>query len=348
MREDWKNHLIDAGAEFDEDDLLHYGNPERERRMAVNGEVICDLSHRGLLEVRGDDAADFLQGQFGNDIRAVDNSHSQLSSYANPKGRAYAVFRVLPTRDGYLLEMPADRIEPVAKRLQMFVLRANVIIEQAGDSRIHFGFSGPDAEAEIRSAVGVCPASVEEVAEREGVTVVRVPGLHPRFELFGEIDAMRKAWDSLNVHAAPVGPREWALLDVLAGVPTVVEETTEMFVPQMLNLHALGAISFNKGCYPGQEVVARMHYLGKLKRRMFRLAIHAETPPQPASPVFRANGNPDQPDGEIVAAELHPDGLYSALAVLQVTAAQGELRWGAPEGAVAEVVELPYAVPEGA
>lgn len=348
MREDWKNHLIDAGAEFEEDDLLHYGNPERERRMAINGEVICDLSHRGLLEVRGDDATDFLQGQFGNDIRAVDAQHSQLSSYSSPKGRAYAVFRVLRTRDGYLLEMPADRIEPVAKRLQMFVLRANVIIEQAGDSRIHFGCSGPDAEKELQSALGVCPAEVEEVVEKNGVTVVRVPGVHPRFELFGEIDAMRKAWDGLNVHAAPVGPRDWALLDILAGVPTVVEETSEKFVPQMLNLHALGAVSFEKGCYPGQEVVARMHYLGKLKRRMFRLAIHTQTPPQPGSPVFQAGGNPDQSDGEIVAAELHPDGLYSALAVLQVAAAKGELRWDAPDGAKAEVVELPYAVPEGA
>lgn len=348
MREDWKNHIIDAGAEFEGDDLLHYGNPERERRMAVNGEVICDLSHRGLLEVRGADASDFLQGQFGNDIRQVDAGHAQLSSYASPKGRAYAVFRVMHTRDGYLLEMPADRIEPVAKRLQMFVLRANVIIERADDARIRFGLSGPNAEQELKDAVGVCPSGINAVAENGGVTVVRVPGLHPRFELFGEFDAMRRAWDSLNVHAAPVGPREWALLDILAGLPTVVEETTELFVPQMLNLHALGAISFDKGCYPGQEVVARMHYLGKLKRRMFRLAIHATVPPQPGSPVFRADGKPDQPDGEIVAAELHPDGLYSALAVIQVAAAEGELHWDSPDGPLAELVDLPYAVPDGA
>lgn len=143
MREDWKNHLIDAGAEFEDDDLVHYGNPERERRMAINGEVICDLSHRGLLEVRGEDATDFLQGQFGNDITQVDASHSQLSSYSSPKGRAYAVFRVLRTADSYLLEMPADRLEVIAKRLRMFVLRAHVVIERADDSRIHFGLSGP-------------------------------------------------------------------------------------------------------------------------------------------------------------------------------------------------------------
>ena len=345
MREDWKNHLIDAGAEFEEDDLVHYGNPERERQMAVNGEVICDLSHLGLLEVRGEDATDFLQGQFGNDIHAVDAGHSQLSSYSSPKGRAYAVFRVLRSPDGYLLEMPADRLEPVAKRLQMFVLRARVIIEHASDSRIRFGLSGPNAEEELRDVLGVCPAAPDEVAEKAGVTVVRTPGIHPRFELFGELDAMRRAWDALNVHAAPVGPREWALLDILAGLPTVVEETSEMFVPQMLNLHALGAISFEKGCYPGQEVVARMHYLGKLKRRMFRLAIHSQERPQPGSPVFRAGGKAEQPDGEIVAAELHPDGLYSARAVLQVAATEGTLHWDRPDGPQADIVDLPYDVP---
>lgn len=348
MREDWKNHLIDAGAEFEDDDLVHYGNPERERRMAINGEVICDLSHRGLLEVRGDDATEFLQGQFGNDITQVDASHSQISSYSSPKGRAYAVFRVLRTADSYLLEMPADRIEAIAKRLRMFVLRAHVVIERADDSHIHFGLSGPDAESELNNALGVCPANVDDVVEKDGVTVVRVNGVHPRFELFGELEPMRTAWDKLNVRSGPVGPREWALLDILAGMPTVVEATSELFVPQMLNLHALGAINFEKGCYPGQEVVARMHYLGKLKRRMFRLAIHAAEPPQPGSPVFRADGNPEQADGEIVAAELHPDGLYSALAVVQVAAAEGELHWGSPDGPRAEVVDLPYAVPEGA
>ena len=348
MREDWKKHLVDSGAEFEGDDLVHYGNPERERRVAVNGDVICDLSHRGLLEVRGADATEFLQGQFGNDIAQVDATHAQLSSYSSPKGRAYAVFRVLPTQDGYLLEMPADRVEPVAKRLQMFVLRSDVIIEQAGDSRIHFGLSGPDAEQELKNALGACPAQIHEVLEKDGVTAMRVHGMHPRFELFGGLDAMRRLWDALNVRGAPVGPHEWQLLDILAGVPSVVAETTEMFVPQMLNLHALGAISFEKGCYPGQEVVARMHYLGKLKRRMFRIAIRAGERPKPGMSIFRADGNPNQADGELVAAELHPDGQYSALAVLKVDAAEAELRCGAPDGAPVTLCDLPYDVPEGA
>jgi tRNA-modifying protein YgfZ len=349
MRDDWKKHLINAGAEFEGDRLRDYGNAERERSMAVNGDVICDLSHRGLLGVRGKDAQSFLQGQFGNDVRQVTETRSQLSSYSSPKGRAYAVFRVMRDRDAYLLEMNPEPVEPVRKRLTMFVLRTDVVIENAEDTRIRFGLSGPTAEAQLAEALGAVPAEVNEVLTRNDVTVVRVPQMvHPRFELAGEIDACRALWDDLNVHCAPVGPAGWRLLDILAGIPTIYPETSETFVPQMINLHALGGISFSKGCYPGQEVVARMHYLGKLKRRMFRLAIEGQDLPLPGSPVFRAGGDPSQPDGEIVDAVLHPDGLYAALAVLQIAAATEPLHWGSPHGAVAHVIPLPYTIPGGA
>ncbi len=349
MRDDWKRHLIDAGAEFEGDHLRDFGNAERERRVAVNGDVVCDLSHRGLLEVRGKDAQSFLQGQFGNDIREVTETRSQLSSYSNAKGRAYAVFRVIRDRDAYLLEMNPEPLETVRKRLVMFVLRADVVIENAEDSRIRFGLSGPTAEKQLTDALGGFPREVNEVLRLKGVSVVRVPQMvHPRFEFAGEIDACRTLWNDLNVHSAPVGPEGWRLLDILAGVPAIYPETGESFVPQMVNLHALHGISFKKGCYPGQEVVARMHYLGKLKRRMFRLAIEGQERPSPGSPVFRSGGDAGQPDGEIVDAVLHPDGLYAALAVLQIAAVGEPLRWGSPDGSAAHVIPLPYTIPGSA
>jgi len=179
--------------------------------------------------------------------------------------------------------------------------------------------------------------------------LVRVPQMmHPRFEIFGDVDTCRRLWSDLNVHCAPVGPKGWQLLDILAAIPTIYEATSEAFVPQMLNLHALGGISFAKGCYPGQEVVARMHYLGKLKRRMYRLAIEGPDVPVPGSPVFRCGGDATQPDGEIVDAVLHPDGLWAALAVMQIAATEVPLCWGHPDGSPAHVILLPYPVPEGA
>ena len=349
MRDDWKKHLIDSGAEFEDDLLRDFGNAERERSVAVNGDVICDLSHRGLLEVRGEDAQSFLQGQFGNDIREVSETRSQLSSFSSPKGRAYAVFRVMLDRDAYLLEMNPEALETVRKRLTMFVMRAEVVIENAEDSRIRFGLSGPTAEQQLADALGAFPTEVNDVLRRKGVSVVRVPQMvHPRFEFAGEIDAGRSLWNDLNVHSAPVGPEGWRLLDILAGVPTIYPETSEAFVPQMVNLHVLSGISFKKGCYPGQEVVARMHYHGKLKRRMFRLAIEGQERPLPGSPVYRSGGDPGQPDGEIVDAVMHPDGLYAALAVVQTAASEEPLRWGSPNGSAAHVIPLPYTFPGSA
>lgn len=346
MREDWKKYLIDAGAEWTGEFLRDYGNPERERRVAVNGNVLCDLSHRALLAVRGEDAMAFLQGQFGSDLREVTETHSQLSSYSSPKGRAYAVFRIRREKDTYLLDLDAGQSEWVRKRLAMFILRAQVTLESAEETRVRFGFSGPGATQMLREILPGIPENVHGVMVTEGLTVVRVPGMtHDRYEFSGDFDSCRRLWDDLQVHAAPVGPEGWRLLDILAGLPVIYPETSEQFVPQMINLDALGGISFNKGCYPGQEVVARMHYLGKLKRRMVRLAIEGQRCPGPGTPVFRAEGDPSQPDGQIVDATLHPDGLYAALAVVQTSALEEPLVWGEIDGPAAHRIPLPYPLP---
>lgn len=347
MREDWKTHLLDCGAEFVEDRLRDFGNAERERRAAVNGDVICDLSHRAQIRVQGADAATFLQGQFGNDIRAVSATHSQLSSYSSPKGRVYATFRVRLERENtYCLELAAPQAAFLRKRLAMFILRSRVTLEDAADCGVHFGVAGPHATLHLEHVLGKVPETTDAVLETHGLTVVRTRGMQsPRYEVFGTIEACRRLWDDLNVHCAPVGPEAWRLLDILAALPTIYPETSEAFVAQMLNLDALEAVSFTKGCYPGQEVVARMHYLGKLKRRMFRLAIEGQERPMPGSPVFRRDGDPAQPDGEIVDAALHPDGLWAALAVLQTSACGQPLAWGRPDGPAAVEISLPYPLP---
>jgi len=157
MRDDWKRFLIDSGAEFVDDRLRDYGNPERERSVAVNGDVICDLSHRGLLSVRGKDAQDFLQAQFGNDIKAVTPSLSQLSSYSSPKGRAYAVFRVLADRDAYLIDITAARAEFVRKQLTKYILRSEVVISRAEDRRHLAGTAERDYPMARRDAGAGAP-----------------------------------------------------------------------------------------------------------------------------------------------------------------------------------------------
>jgi len=342
MKPEWKDFLADAGAEFDDGRVTTFGNPDRERRVTTSGNVFCDLSHLGMIAAYGDDTAGFLQNQLTNDVRLVDATHSQLNAYCTPKGRMLALFRLFRRGDTWYLRMPRSTLEPVLERLRKYVMMAKVTLEDGSGALVRLGVSGPDAVEELEKATGgKVPAENDAVANIGDYTVIRVPGIHPRFEVYGELESMKDLWERLNVHGAPVGASGWALLDILAGLPSVHAATVEAFVPQMANMELVNGVSFKKGCYPGQEIVARMQYLGKLKRRMYRLHSEAAEPPPPGTDVF-GKGR-DEPVGKVVDAELHPDGGVELLAVLQIEAAEeAALHLGSPDGAAAQRQALPY------
>jgi hypothetical protein len=348
MKVEWREFLSNNGAEFDDCDRVKtFGNPEREVRAALSGNVFADLSHLGMIEVHGKDAESFLQGQFSNDVRQLSNACSQLNGYCNPKGRLIASFRMFRRGDAYYLCLPMEMIEPLLKRLRMFILRADVTLEDISEAWMRVGLAGPDAVAELESAIGeAVPQAVDSVLEREAFSIIRVPGTRPRFEIFATLEAAAKIWNALNVRGAPVGAPVWELLDILAGVPTIELKTSELFVPQMVNMQLLGGVSFKKGCYPGQEVVARMQYLGKLKRRMYLVQIHSNSRPEPGEEIF-SSADPEQSAGRIVSAQAHPDGGYRALAVIQIGAAADELFLGRSADARIDLLELPYAFEHG-
>lgn len=347
MKPEWKTYLQNDGAEFaDDGSVVSFGNPERERRVTTMGTVICDLSHFGLIAAYGEDVKTFLQGQFSNDIQAVDGTHSQLSSYSTPKGRMLANFRII-RRDGtYYLRLPQALVEPVLKRLRMYILRSQVTLEDASASLVRMGLSGPDAPTQLHQILGVAvPQSADESMTHQGITVVRVMGPHPRFEIYGPLEPMHRLWSKLNVHGAPVGAACWGLLGVLAGEPVILPENSEAFVPQMANMELIGAVSFSKGCYPGQEIVARMQYLGNLKRRMYHVHIDAESA-APGSDIVSSESDAEEagPIGRLVEAYRHPDGGLAGLAVLQIAAVEagGKLRLGQRKGPHVTLRELPY------
>ncbi|WJW76742.1 folate-binding protein YgfZ [Thiohalobacter sp. IOR34] len=343
MKAEWKTFLEAAGAEFDDTGKVgSYGSLKRELSVALTGNVFADLSHLALIAVHGEDAAEFLQGQLSNDIREVTPEHSQLSSYCNPKGRILATFRVFQ-RDGiYYLALPMELAEPILKRLQMFVLRAAVTLEEVTDTFVHIGVSGDDAPRELENLLDRLPQAVDEVVSQQLCTVLRIPGIHPRYEIYGPLDELKRLWDGLNVRFAPVGEPAWGLLNVAAGLPVIYPQTSEAFVPQMVNLHLVGGVSFKKGCYPGQEVVARMQYLGKLKRRMYLAWVDAEQAPQPGDELYTPD-NGEQSAGKIVEARPHPDGGYLLLAVIQISGADaGQIHLDSPEGPRLEFRDLPY------
>jgi len=346
MNADWKDFLENAGAEFGANGVQHYGNLRRELSVAITGNVFADLSHYGLISVHGEDAAAFLQAQLTNDLRSVDDRRSQLSGYCSAKGRLLASFRVLHRGDSYYLCLPGEMIESLLKRLRMFVLRSRVTLEDASDTFVHLGVSGADSEEELRSFAGEIPQTLHAVCQDEQQLIVRVPGIHPSFEIFTDVDKARELWTRLNVRSAPIGAEAWQLLDIQAGIPMIYPQTSEAFVPQMVNLQLVDGVSFKKGCYPGQEIVARMQYLGKLKRRMYRAKIDTESAPQPGDDVY-SSSDPSQSAGKLVSAAAHPDGGYAALAVLQISSAEGEtqLHLGSLEGPRLTLEHLPYPFP---
>lgn len=349
MKPEWKTFLQQQGAEWNAEDrqVAHFGNPAQELSLALSGEIIADIGHRGLIAVMGEEAEGFLQNLLSNDVRLVDGEHSQLTSLNTPKGRMLALMRLFKREGVYYLTLPRAQVEPTLKRLRMYVLRSKVTLESAGEAFARFGLSGPRAEKLLAEAWGEIPAASGEVRTRDGVTVIRVPGAAPRFELFGELEPMQKLWSRLDVHAVPSGPASWELLDTLAALPEVYPQTVEAFVPQMANLERIGGVSFKKGCYPGQEVVARMHYLGKPNRRMALLRGKDADSAAPGQAIFGADA--EQPAGEVVRAAPHPDGGTALLAVLRLPAfAEGLLHLGAVDGPQLTRLPLPYALEDEA
>jgi hypothetical protein len=339
MKTEWKTFLIDHGAEFSGDSLVSFGNPERERRIPPHGAILCDLAHFGLISVSGDDATTFLQGQLTNDINQVSDTQSQLSAYCTPKGRALATFFITKRQGVYYLSIARDLLEPILKRLRMYVMRSKVSLEDASASLVHFGYAAPDGDARLQAILGKVPANAYDTLQSGGLTIMRQPAPIPRFKILGELDEARKLWERLNVNAACVGRSSWEYFNVLSGVPMVTQASSEAWVPQMLNMHLINGVSFTKGCFPGQEIVARLKYLGKSKRQMYRVGIpHCVAVPAVGTNIASTN---DAEAGTILNATLNPDGYVEALAVMKIAEANQALHFG--EYAV-KVLELPYAL----
>ena len=182
-----------------------------------------------------------------------------------------------------------------------------------------------------------------EVRYAHGVTILRLPGPTPRFQLHGPAPALSALWNALVPSVTPIGAESWRLLDILAGTPAVYPETVDAFVPQMLNLQLLDGIGFQKGCYTGQEIVARTHYLGKIKRRMYLARVDSPTTPGPGNPLLSPQTDASQSAGQLVDACRHPDGGYAVLAVALIDCAEHRtLHLGKVNGPLLRLEPLPY------
>jgi folate-binding protein YgfZ len=324
-------------------DIAAPAPPDAALRAARDDVVFCDLAPLAILAVGGADAEPFLNGQVSIDVRELSTGVCRYASFNSPKGRMLANFVLWRHGDsgGYRALLPAEICDAVRKRLAMFVLRAKVTLSDVSADHVRVGVGGPRAAEALRATLGVAPAP-REVLPAGDATVLGLTGA--RFIVIvpaHDGPALRKA---LRDHATEGAFPVWQWLTIRAGVPVVTAATQDAFVAQTANWDVLGGIDFRKGCYTGQEIIARTQYLGRLKERAFmfhsdRLDVAAGT--RTYNALF---GN--QPCGTVVNAASAPDGGSDLLAVLQLAAAEvGDTRLGDPAGPLLVPLPLPYVVP---
>ncbi len=294
------------------------------------------LSDWGLIRAQGPDAASFLHGQLTQDTNSLREGSARLAGYCSPKGRLLASFIVWRAdADTLYLACSADLLAPTLKRLSMFVLRAKCKLTDASADLPLFGLAGAEAAAWLGDAAPTSAWASTAVCAGQ---VVRLPDVQgtPRWLLAQPADAATPALPAL-------APDAWAWLEVHSGVVRITAATVEQFVPQMVNLELVGGVNFQKGCYPGQEIVARSQYRGTLKRRS--LVFDSAAPLTIGQEVFHSN-DPAQPAGMVALASPRPDGGSSALVEIKLSSLEaGSLHAGAADGPLLQRGALPYAIP---
>lgn len=344
MNEEWNKFLAGHMAVIEAGPSVRFGDVRDEVRIAATEIVMSPLLQRTLIQVTGEDAESFLLGQFTNDLRILDETHTQLSAYCTAQGRMLAIFRVLRPADGFTLMLPAELRDPIVQRLRMYVLRSRVTLTPV-DDMVVIGLSGSGSDALVMDLFGESPATADSCVSKDGMTAIRVGTKRTRFELVIPVARAETVWDHIGQKAQAVGTAAWNWLDIQDGIPAVYAATSEAFVPQMANLDALDGINFKKGCYPGQEIVARMHYLGRLKQRMYSAHLSVDQPPEAGAKLYAPSFG-EQAAGTIVDAQIAPTGGVDALAVIQIGAAEaGEVHLLATDGPNLNLTELPYSLP---
>jgi folate-binding protein YgfZ len=340
----WLTFLTQQSARVEDDHVVDFGDASAELQAAVNGNVISDLSHLALLQLEGADAVTFLQGQVTNDVKLLDGSTSHYAGYCNPKGRMLAMFFAFAHGDHLHLQLPKALAEPITKRLRMYVLRSKVTISDVSNDIVRLGIAGPDSEAALARLFNKVPQNIHEVITLENGVIIRMPGPASRFQVYCKAQHAESLWKALVQSHKPVGKNVWDWLEIQAGIPDVLPGTQEEFVPQMLNLDALGGINFKKGCYTGQEIVARTHYLGKVKRRTQIAHVACERQPSAGEDILVAGGS--ESAGKIVRSAAAPEGGFDVLAEVRLeNLAVDQL---AVQGQALAFKPLPYGLPDKA
>ncbi|HZW14387.1 MAG TPA: folate-binding protein [Noviherbaspirillum sp.] len=343
----WLQFLTRNGARIDDapnPGVLGFGGQPTETAIPQN--FISPLTDLGLIAASGDEAAHFLHNQLTNDVEHLGMNEARLAGYCSPKGRMLASFLMWKSGDTFMLQLPREIQPAVQKRLQMFILRAKVKLADATDNNAVLGLAGDAVGAAVAKWFPFLPNAPYAKVEADAGSLIRVADAFgvPRYQWIAPLAVAEEAWPELVKTLTPAGTHIWRLANIHAGIPQITLATQEQFVPQMVNFEVIGGVNFKKGCYPGQEIVARSQYLGKLKRRM--LLASAEAADAKAGMEVFSSADPDQPCGMVVNAERNSQAGFDCIVEMKVAAIdEGTIHLGSMQGPQLVFGTLPYTLP---
>jgi folate-binding protein YgfZ len=313
--------------------------------QSSNEEYICDASDLGLILVSGDDAESFLQNQLSNDISLIDEKSFQLSSYSTPKGRMLGIFRIVKIENGYLLILPGSILPAILQRLQIYVVQAQVTLADA--SAYFMRFSIQSQKVSVTDNI-VLPREPGKVFQSDSLISLHLGFVEEqeRYLILDlNLDEAKSVWNTFTEQLSISHFDSWRLSEIKAGIPVIYPDTSEQFVAQMANLNRLNGVNFKKGCYPGQEIVARMQYLGTLKRRMFLAELETTECPQPGDDLVVAGSDTADGSGKVVDAVFAENGDCYFLFIAQIKKAEAnQLKLLRQPHSEIKLLALPYSI----
>ena len=336
---DWLQHLAQYRAQ---------SNAHSLEKSVASTDFFASLDHLGHITFSGDDAATFLHNQLTNDVEHLGVDEARLAGYCSPKGRLLASLLIWRASDAITLQLPRELQQAVQKRLQMYVMRAKVKVTDSNNNTVAFGLAGSTTATLLQRWFAVLPDAYYRKVDSAAGSLIRLADANgvPRWQWITTAAIATEALPMLCKHLPLADAARWRLSEIHAGLPLITLGTQEKFVPQMINFEAIGGVNFKKGCYPGQEIVARSQYLGTLKRRMLPASIDTATA-EAGMEVFAAN-DVAQPCGMIVNAERDAEGRMQCLVEIKLAAhTAGNIHFGV-DGPQLQFHPLPYALPEPA
>jgi folate-binding protein YgfZ len=341
MLAEWKSFLLSSGARFEGEIVRDFGDPDREAESVTSGNLLTDLSYLAVIKISGVDAAEFLNGQFTSDLSRLNDGGVQASAWCNPRGQVIVNMIIVRTGGEFFLLVPREMKDKFISRLRMYVLRAKVMVEDCSDAMPCVGYIHGNNDRYSGIEIERRNPMRERAIQDNGLVMLHIPVNWNRMIMFGPPAVLRAAWLKLAQLYTSSGSHYWQLYDVLDGQPWILNATTETFLPQLLNLDKLQGLSFDKGCFPGQEVIARLHHRGQYKQRLYTVKLDNGAAVITGTRLY----NEDQPQGvgTVVNSAVNPlDGQY-ALVVMNVDYGDPEhLRLADNPARVVQISPPPY------